>query len=68
MVADASAELVRHLAFRDALRADFALRDRYADLKRTLAGRHGGDRTAYTQAKSGVIEAVLLAAAAPPAA
>jgi GrpB-like predicted nucleotidyltransferase (UPF0157 family) len=50
--------------FRDALRADTALRDRYADLKRSAAAQHRHDRTAYTQAKSAFIEAVLAQAAA----
>ena len=45
--------------FRDALRADTALRDRYADLKRSVAAQHRNDRAAYTQAKSSFIEAVL---------
>jgi GrpB-like predicted nucleotidyltransferase (UPF0157 family) len=54
-----SAELRRHLAFRDALRADAALRDAYAALKRTLAQRHAEDRAAYTKGKSAFIAAVL---------
>lgn len=48
-----------HLAFRDALRADPSLRTRYADLKRTLAGRHAGDREAYTAAKTAFVTAIL---------
>jgi GrpB-like predicted nucleotidyltransferase (UPF0157 family) len=49
----------RGLAFRDALRADAALRDRYAALKRELAQRHGGERNRYTAAKSAFVEQVL---------
>lgn len=40
-----------HLAFRDALRSDDALRDRYQALKLTLAQRHAHDKAAYTEAK-----------------
>jgi GrpB-like predicted nucleotidyltransferase (UPF0157 family) len=39
------------LAFRDALRADDALRDEYAELKQRLATAHGEDIGAYTSAK-----------------
>jgi GrpB-like predicted nucleotidyltransferase (UPF0157 family) len=49
----------RALAFRDALRADPALRDSYAALKRELARRHGGERNQYTAAKSAFVERVL---------
>jgi len=52
-------ELCRHLAFRDALRADNALRDQYATLKRGLAEAHPGDRSGYTAAKSAFIFATL---------
>jgi GrpB-like predicted nucleotidyltransferase (UPF0157 family) len=51
--------LDRHLAFRDALRADAAAADAYGDLKRTLAARLRQDRGAYTEAKSAFIEQVL---------
>jgi len=51
-------ELRRHLAFRDALRADNDLRDRYAALKRSLANRHKDDRSAYTQAKTAFITSI----------
>lgn len=53
--------LDRHLAFRDALRADPALVAAYGDLKRTLAARLSDDRNAYTEAKSPFIEQVLAA-------
>ncbi|HOB94684.1 MAG TPA: GrpB family protein [Aquabacterium sp.] len=49
------------LAFRDALRADTALRDAYADLKRRLAAAHPQDREAYTDAKGPFVAAVLAA-------
>jgi GrpB-like predicted nucleotidyltransferase (UPF0157 family) len=47
------------LAFRDALRADPALRERYGELKRRLAREHAGDREAYTEAKAPFIAGVL---------
>lgn len=50
----------RALAFRDALRADAALRDSYAVLKRELARRHSGERSHYTAVKSAFIERVLV--------
>jgi GrpB-like predicted nucleotidyltransferase (UPF0157 family) len=51
--------LDRHLAFRNALRADPALAGAYGDLKRNLAARLGRDRAGYTDAKSAFIEQVL---------
>lgn len=48
-----------HLAFRDALRADPALAQRYAALKRQLAAQHAKDREAYTDAKAPFIAAVM---------
>jgi len=56
---EGAAELRRHIAFRDALRADAVLRDEYAQLKRLLAAQYPGDREAYTQGKSTFIEAVI---------
>lgn len=50
------------LAFRDALRADDALRDAYAALKQRLAAAHTHDREAYTDAKTPFVAAVLAAA------
>lgn len=49
----------RHLAFRDALRADPVLAARYGALKRLLAARFPLDREAYTEAKGGFIREVL---------
>jgi GrpB-like predicted nucleotidyltransferase (UPF0157 family) len=47
------------LSFRDALRADPALRDAYAVLKDNLAGKYPADRNAYTNAKSDFVRSVL---------
>lgn len=49
----------RHLAFRDALRTQPALADRYWRIKQRLATRHAKDRAAYTDAKSEFIRSVL---------
>jgi len=56
---DGADELRRHLAFRDALRADDGLRDRYAMLKRGLAQAHRRDRSGYSDAKTDFISAAL---------
>ncbi|HZO92729.1 MAG TPA: GrpB family protein [Candidatus Baltobacteraceae bacterium] len=55
----ATPELRAHLAFRDALRADRALAERYAALKRDLAERYRDDRDAYTEGKSAFVRSVL---------
>ena len=55
---DEPAELARHLRFRDRLRASATLRDEYALLKRKLTQRLGGDREAYSEAKSAFIQRV----------
>jgi GrpB-like predicted nucleotidyltransferase (UPF0157 family) len=55
---DEREELARHLRFRDRLRASATLRDEYARLKHELAERTGGDREAYTEAKSAFVERV----------
>jgi GrpB-like predicted nucleotidyltransferase (UPF0157 family) len=47
------------LAFRDALRADPALRDEYQALKLRLAQAHGADVTAYTSDKREFVARVL---------
>ncbi len=49
----------RYLRFRNNLRSDAWLAARYAELKRKLAGRFRYDRDAYTNGKSGFVEAVL---------
>jgi GrpB-like predicted nucleotidyltransferase (UPF0157 family) len=56
---EGSAELRRHIDFRNALRADPTLRDQYAALKRSLARQHRHDRAVYTDAKSAFITAAL---------
>jgi GrpB-like predicted nucleotidyltransferase (UPF0157 family) len=45
-----------HLAFRDRLRNDAALREDYAALKRRLAAAHPADRPAYTSGKAAFVE------------
>ncbi len=52
---------VDELAFRDQLRADPDLVQRYAALKHELAARFPDDREAYTDAKAGFIQAALSA-------
>jgi GrpB-like predicted nucleotidyltransferase (UPF0157 family) len=49
----------RHLLFRDYLRAHPKTAAEYAALKRGLAARHRDERAAYTDAKSGFINAVV---------
>ena len=49
----------RRTAFRDRLREDAALREAYADLKRTLARRFPLDGDAYTAAKKAFIDAAI---------
>ena len=47
------------LAFRDALRDDPTLADRYATLKIELAAKHQADREAYTEAKAAFVREVV---------
>ena len=47
------------ITFRDALRRDQQLAQRYEDLKRRLARRHGHDREAYSAGKAQFVAAVL---------
>lgn len=54
-----TAFLRRHLAFRDTLRHNAALRAQYAALKHDLAAQHAHDRAAYTAAKTAFIEDIL---------
>lgn len=58
-----SAELGRHLAFRDFLRANPKVAAEYAMLKRRLAQEHADDRDAYSLGKSDFIARVLRLAA-----
>jgi GrpB-like predicted nucleotidyltransferase (UPF0157 family) len=60
VLSSGATELRRHLAFRDALRADNGLRDRYAALKRSLAERHRNDRNSYSGAKSTFINSIVI--------
>lgn len=59
LLAEGAEELRRHVAFRDALRGDRDLRDRYGMLKRELADRCSEGRAAYTRGKSDFIEGVI---------
>lgn len=54
-----STRWAEQLRFRDALRADPALRHRYATLKEELANQYSTDREAYSAAKSDFVRAVL---------
>jgi GrpB-like predicted nucleotidyltransferase (UPF0157 family) len=52
-------ELRRHLAFRDALRANGDLRNSYGALKRSLAEEHRQNRGSYTKGKAALITSVV---------
>lgn len=52
-------EWLRHLLFRDRLRADEGKAREYERLKKELAAAHAEDRYAYTEAKSPFINRVL---------
>ena len=56
----------QYLAFRDVLRRDLEVRERYAALKRKLARRFATDRRAYTAEKGAFIEEVLAGCSGPP--
>jgi GrpB-like predicted nucleotidyltransferase (UPF0157 family) len=60
-----SAYWIEHLAFRDALRADPALAERYGRLKRRLAREHA-EGEAYTRAKTALVREALNAAGVVP--
>ena len=60
LLAAGATELGRHLAFRNAMRADRDLRDKYSALKRSLAKQYKDDRPAYTEAKSAFINSVVI--------
>lgn len=62
---DDAGEVRRHLIFRDALRADPALRDAYRDLKIDLATRYRDDRMAYSTGKTAFVDAVVASAGGP---
>jgi GrpB-like predicted nucleotidyltransferase (UPF0157 family) len=59
IVAEGSQSLVDHLGFRDALRADPALRQQYQELKRALAESFKSDRAQYSERKGAFVEQVL---------
>jgi GrpB-like predicted nucleotidyltransferase (UPF0157 family) len=59
VVAAGAKELRRHLAFRDALRADPDLRDKYGALKRSLANQNKHDRNTYGESKSAFIISIV---------
>lgn len=61
VMANGCLPLRNHLAVRDVLRADAALRDEYATVKRQAA-IHAADLDEYTRAKSGVVRKILAAA------
>lgn len=50
---------IRHLQFRDLLRGDPAIAERYGRLKQDLAEQHRHDREAYSLAKTAFIDEVL---------
>jgi GrpB-like predicted nucleotidyltransferase (UPF0157 family) len=54
-----SAELLRHLSFRDALRHDPRLAANYAALKQELPATFRDDRLGYSEAKTAFVEAAL---------
>ncbi|WP_372573155.1 GrpB family protein [Ruegeria jejuensis] len=54
--ATGSPEITRHLAFRDALRQNAALRAAYTSVKARCAALHPGDHRAYGACKSGWID------------
>jgi GrpB-like predicted nucleotidyltransferase (UPF0157 family)/predicted kinase len=61
IVAQGSAALREHLAFRDALRTNTGWRGQYAALKMALADRHRNDRAQYTESKTEFVRSVLSA-------
>ena len=59
LMAPGAARWDQQLRFRDALRADPALRDRYAEVKSRLARAHADDRERYTDEKAIFVTGVL---------
>ena len=59
LMAAGAARWAEQLRFRDALRADPALRDEYAAVKSRLARAHTQDRERYTDEKAGFVARVL---------
>lgn len=58
MLVEGSREARRHIAVRDALRADATLAARYAELKRGLAAQFGADRDGYASSKSALMREI----------
>ena len=56
----------RYLMFRDTLRANDALRDEYAAVKKDLARRFPRDREAYIEGKTEIVERILRHPTSPP--
>jgi D-alanyl-D-alanine dipeptidase len=56
---EGTSELLRHVAFRDYMRAHRADAEEYAALKRTLSARYPWDRTRYTDGKAPLVTRVL---------
>lgn len=48
-----------HIRFRDRLRTDLKLADRYAELKQQLAAKHEHDKLAYIAAKTEFVRSVI---------
>jgi GrpB-like predicted nucleotidyltransferase (UPF0157 family) len=61
VIVEGCLSLRNHLAVRDVLRADRALRDEYAAVKR-LAGARAANIDEYGQAKTGMVQKILAAA------
>jgi GrpB-like predicted nucleotidyltransferase (UPF0157 family) len=61
-----AAEFIRHVAFRDRLRADASVGSAYGSLKIGLARKFRNDRKAYTEAKSAFVNLVLEAMSYAP--
>jgi GrpB-like predicted nucleotidyltransferase (UPF0157 family) len=61
VIVDGCLSLRNHLAVRDVLRADEALRHEYASVKRE-AGAHAANIDEYGQSKSGIVQKILSAA------
>jgi hypothetical protein len=65
VIVDGCLSLRNHLAVRDVLRADSALRDEYAAVKRR-AGIRAANIDEYGQAKTGMVQKILAAGGLPP--
>lgn len=59
VIAAGHARWTDQIRFRDALRRDGVLAQRYEELKRRLAEQHGHDREAYTHGKAEFVASVL---------